>query len=481
LPFQGKRLRSVAVALGGVGALVAGLFAGLGPAPSIASSHREAPLVAADPQIDGTDLYAYVPNAAPNSVVFISNWIPFESPAGGPNFYAFATNVNYDINIDNNGDAVPDVIYRWTFKNHYRNPNTFLYNTGPVASLTSANLNFYQTYDLREIRNTGSQLLLDGRRVVPSYVGAASMPNYSALFNQGVATLPDGGRTWVGQADDPFFLDLRVFDLLYGANFSEVGDDTLAGFNVHSMVLQVPKSDVALRGEPRENPVIGVWTTAQRQSVRTESSSGHISFSGSLVQVSRLGMPLVNEVVVPVGLKDAFNHASPVNDHTNTAIVNKVVDPELSRDINAIYGLPIPDCGGNPNDGVDRRCDLFPVYLTGLAKLTDPHLNEDADAGRIVPYEALRLNLTVPPCTSKCSRLGVIAGDTAGFPNGRRLTDDIIDVSLQVVEGLLINGEGAGLGDGVDHNDVAFPSTFPYLAQPHSGSSTMLQNRLHAE
>jgi hypothetical protein len=372
------------------------------------------------------------------------------------------------------------VIYRWTFANHYRNPNTFLYNTGRVTSLTSPNLNFYQTYHLREITRTSSKLLVDGRRVVPSYVGAASMPDYSDLFSHGVALLPEGGKTWVGQADDPFFLDLRVFDLLYGANFSEVGNDTLAGFNVHSMVLQVPKSDVALHGEPGENPVIGVWTTAQRQSVRTESSTGRIALSGPLVQVSRLGMPLVNEVVVPVGLKDAFNHAKPVNDHTNTAIVNKVVDPELPHDINAIYGLRVPDCGGNPSDGVDRRCDLFPVYLTGLPKLTDPHLNEDADPGRIVPYEALRLNLTVPPCASNCSRLGVIAGDKAGFPNGRRLTDDIIDVSLQVVEGLLIDGEGAGLGDGVDHNDLGFTSSFPYLAQPHSGSSTMLQSRLHA-
>jgi hypothetical protein len=473
-----KRFRSAAIAVAGAGALVAGLFAGLGPAPTIASSHREAPLVAADPQIDGTDLYAYVPKTAPNSVVFISNWIPFESPSGGPNFYAFATNVNYDINIDNNGDAVPDVIYRWTFDNHYRNLNTFLYNTGPVTSLTSPNLNFYQTYHLREIRPSGTQLLVDGRRVVPSNVGAASMPNYSDLFNQGVIQLQEGGKTWVGQADDPFFLDLRVFDLLYGADFSEVGNDTLAGFNVHAMVLQVPKSDVALHGEPGENPVIGVWTTAQRRSVRTETATGKIGFSGSFVQVSRLGMPLVNEVVVPVGLKDAFNHARPVNDHTNAAIVNKVVDPELPHLINAIYGLPVPDCGGNPTNGVDRTCDLFPVYLTGLAGLTDPHLNEDADPGKILPYEALRLNLTTPPCTNKCSTLGVIAGDKAGFPNGRRLTDDIIDVSLQVVEGLLINGGGAGLGDGVDHNDVAFSSTFPYLAKPFSGSSTLAAIRL---
>jgi hypothetical protein len=472
--LHNKRFRSAAVAVAGAGALVAGLFAGLGPVPTIASSHREAPLTAADPQIDGTDLYAYVPNSTPNSVVFISNWIPFESPSGGPNFYAFATNVNYDINIDNNGDAVPDVIYRWTFRNHYQNPNTFLYNTGPVTSLSSPNLNFFQTYNLREIREGDSELLVAGKRVVPSYVGAASMPDYSSLFSHGVALLDDGGKTWVGQADDPFFLDLRVFDLLYGANFREVGNDTLAGFNVHSMVLQVPKADVALDEDPRENPVIGVWTTAQRQSVRTESSTGRISFSGSLVQVSRLGMPLVNEVVVPVGLKDAFNHAQPVNDHTNTAIVNKVVDPELPHDINAIYGLPVPDCDGNPSNGIDRTCDLFPVYLTGLAGLTDPHLNNDADPGKILPYEALRLNLTIAPCTSGCSTLGVIGGDKAGFPNGRRLTDDILDVSLQVVEGLLINGEGAGLGDGVDHNDVAFSSTFPYLAQPHSGSSTFL-------
>jgi hypothetical protein len=453
-------------------ALGVGLFTSLSPSPSGASSHREAPLVAADPQVDGTDLYAFVSPNDRSAVTLISNWIPFEEGAGGPNFYSFAEHTNYDINIDNDGDAQSDIIFRWVFTNHYRSTDTFLYNTGSVTSLHDSDLNFYQTYDLSRINahNGHAVLMANDVVTVPSNVGAASMPNHNEdLFDEGVASAGcTKCKTWAGQSDDPFFLDLRVFDLIYGANFSEAGDDTLDGFNVNAIAVQVPKSMLAFGRNAAANPVIGIWTTAERPSVRVQNSDGTVDFSGDDVQVSRLGMPLVNEVVVPVGLKDFFNGSQPSGDG---AYLPKVEDPELPHVINSVYGLPVPDCSADP--GIDRNCDLVPVFLTGLPGLTDPHLNTTTNHDAIQPAEELRLNMSIDPCRSGCSGLGVIGGDNAGFPNGRRLQDDIIDVAVRVTEGVLIPGHDPAvdtLGDGVDQNDVPFQSDFPFLAYPHSGS-----------
>ena len=476
MPFLGKRFRQTAVAAAATVALASGLLAGLAPAASHASSHREAPLVATDPQVDGTDLYAFVSPDKPGTVSIISNWIPFENPAGGPNFYSFAPGVNYDINIDNNGDAKPDLIYRWVFTNHYRNTDTFLYNTGVVNHLTDSTLNFFQTYDLLRITGGGTTTLLHDALVAPSDVGDASMPDYATLSQEATHTGPCGGcKFWAGQADDPFFLDLRVFDLLYGANFGEAGHDTLAGYNVNSFAMQVPKKDLTFRGDG--SGIVGIWTTAERQSIRVQASDGSQSFSGSFVQVSRLGNPLVNEVVVPVGLKDRFNASQPVDDaQFGPKVATFGQDPnDLPAVINAVYDIPIPDCDGNPNNGIDRTCDLVPVFLTGLSGLNQPP--------SVQPSEELRLNTNIPPCRTNCSTLGAVAGDVAGFPNGRRLSDDIIDVALRVVEGCLIAGGSCTtgtvgtLGDGVNQNDVSFLPAFPYLALPHSGSSTTLTAR----
>jgi hypothetical protein len=459
----GKRLRTTTIAAAAAAALCAGLFAGLGPVPGGASSHREAPLVAADPQVDATDLYAFVSPDKPDTVTLVSNWIPFEEPAGGPNFYPWADGVHYDINIDNDGDAKADLIYRWMFHSRYRNPNTFLYNTGVVTSVHDKDLNFHQTYDLTriDVDAASSVRLLHKAQAVPSNVGAASMPDYRAIRASGVYTACSGKCLSVAtQADDPFFLDLRVFDLLYGADFGEVGDDTLRGFSVNSLALQVPSSDLAAEHDADANPIIGVWTTAERKSVRTQSPNGTQSFTGPYVQVSRLGMPLVNEVVIPVGQKDRFNSSQPKDDGQ---FASYVLDPELPRLINAVYGLPVPDCDDNPGNGVDRSCDLVPVFLTGLPGVNQPD--------GVVASEQVRLNMSIPPCSSSCSRLGVIGGDLAGFPNGRRLADDVIDVALQVTEGLLINGEGKGLGDGVNGNGFAFGKVFPYLGLPVRGST----------
>jgi hypothetical protein len=461
------RWKAPAIGMLAIGVTMAMTFSLLGPTQSDASSHREAPLTAADPQIDGTDLYAFVSPDDADSVTLVSNWIPFEEPAGGPNFYAFAEGVRYDINVSNDGDANPEIIYRWKFKNHYRNPNTFLYNTGAVETLNDEDLNFYQTYKLvRKVPGKRARTLVSNATVAPSDIGQASFPDYEGVSNEAIKTLDNGGKTWAGQAEDPFFLDLRVFDLLYGGDFSEVGDDTLAGFNVNSMAIQIPSDELAKGRDTEDNPVIGVWTTASRRSTRIQRGDGTQKFKGPFVQLSRLGQPLVNEVVVPVSAKDYFNGSKPKNDGQFLGAVN---DPELPRLIEAVYGIPAPD-SNDEKSGIQRD-DLIQVFLTGI-----PDLNQPAG---VQPSEMLRLNMTTPPCESgtcaEYSNLGVIGGDVAGFPNGRRLGDDVIDIALQVFEGELI-GNPNDLGDGVSINDENFRSTFPYLGLPHRGSDPTPHN-----
>jgi len=445
-------------------ALGASLFAGLAPVVSRASSHREAPLTAADPQIDNTDLYAFRSPDQPSSITFVSSWIPFEEPAGGPNFYLWAEHTNYDINIDNDGDARPDIVYRWRFTTHYRSGSTFLYATGPVTSLNDPNLNIYQTYDLFRIANGHCVRLINDAKVAPSNVGAGSMPNYNTdLFDAAVKTLGNGIRSWVGQSDDAFFLDLRVFDLLYGGDLSEAGDDTLTGFNVNTMALSVPRGQ--LRG-PNDS-VIGIWNTASRPSMRVQHTDGTQTFSGDNVQVSRLGMPLVNEVVVPVGLKDYFNASKPKDDAQFLPAVN---DPELPHLLHAVYPGAFPNVpDSDPGTAGIQRSDLIDVFLRGVKGLNRPK--------GVQPSEMLRLNIDTPLCGTggapACSAVGVLGGDVQGFPNGRRLSDDTIDIALRVAMGVLLPSHDPAaetLGDGVDANEVPFQSTFPFIAYPHSGS-----------
>lgn len=438
-PSKFGRTRGGLALAGAGGLLVAIGLAGLGPMTADASSHREAPLIAGQPQYDNTDVYAFRSPERQSTVTLIANWIPFEEPAGGPNFYSFAKDGRYNIKIDNNGDAKPDIIFRWTFQDHYVSKNTFLYANGPVTSLNDKNLNFYQTYKLVKITKSGTTVLVRNKRVVPTNVGKASMPDYASLRNAGVtkAGPNQSYRSFAGQAEDPFFLDLRVFDLLYGGNFSEAGNDTLAGFNVNSVALQVPINALARGNNPTRNPVVGVWSTTDRRSV-----------NGSYRQVSRLGSPLVNEVVIPVKDKDRFNASSPTGD---ARFLPYVLHPELPQLIKAVYKLPAP---------AEPRTDLVSVFLTGVKGLNQP--------AKVTPSEQLRLNLTTP-VTADPNRLGVIGGDNQGYPNGRRLTDDVIDISLQVVEGEL-TGSPNDLGDGVNSNDKAFGTTFPYLGLPASGS-----------
>jgi hypothetical protein len=462
--------RRLPAAIAAAGVLLAGAFAGLGPGTSVASSHREAPLIAADPAADNTDLYAFVSPDRPGYLTFIANWIPFEEPNGGPNFYPFATDAAYNIHVDNDGDAKPDASFRWSFKNiDRRGGKTFLYNNDVVTSIDDPNLLFRQTYTLESsFDGAPFQTRVSGAPVAPSRVGRASMPNYAAIRQQAVQTLPGGWKLFAGQADDPFFLDLRVFDLLYGKDLSGTGVDTVAGYNVNTIALQVPFADVALGGDAKRNPVIGLWTSTDRAKVRItgESPTG---ITGQRVQVSRLGHPLVNELVAAANQKDGFNASRPDQDAGNAALVKRVTDPELARLIEGIYGIPAPKTPRN---------DLVEIFLTGIttkaggpikADLNSQLNNADVRASRFVPSEQLRLNLSVPPA-AKPDRLGVLAGDLQGFPNGRRLTDDVVDIEIQAVEGAAQTGklvEALAAGDRVDANDNGFGAAFPYVALPN--------------
>lgn len=438
--FRGRRsLAALTCGALAAGALAAGGVAALTPEAASASSHREAPLISGQPQFDNTDVYAFVSPDRPDTTTLVANWLPFEDPAGGPNFYKFATDAQYDIHIDSNGDAQGDLLYRWTFKEHLKNDKTFLYNTGPVTSLDDPDLNFTQTYDidllrLKDQKVASTHKIADDVPVAPSNVGKASMPDYSVLRKQAVHQLPSGLTTFAGQADDPFFLDLRVFDLLYGGDLSEVGNDTLKGYNVNTLALQVPTHYIQ---QSAEQPVVGIWSTTQRK-----SASGHWT------QVSRLGMPLVNEVVLPLKDKDKFNASSPWND---ADFLPSVTNPELPKLIEGIYKIKAP---------AEPRNDLVSVFLTGVKDLNQPP--------GVKPAEALRLNTSIKP-TAEPKRLGVLDGDNAGFPNGRRLTDDVLDIALQVVEGELV-GSKNDLGDAVDANDAKFEASFPYVALPTAGS-----------
>ena len=436
-----------AVAVGGSATLFA---AGVGSA----SSHREAPLITNDPKLDNTDVYAFVSPDAPDSTTLIASWLPFEEPAGGPNFYTFAEDARYSINVDNNGDAKPDIVYRWTFSTaDNRGTDTFLYNNGPVTSFDDENLLVRQTYTLEKVSGGQTQTLAQDAPVAPSNVGAASMPDYAGLRQEAITGLDGGGVSFAGQADDSFFLDLRVFDLLYGGDLSETGADTLAGYNVNSVALQVPTGELT-----GGDPVVGVWSTTERKSIEVQNADGSQSSRGRYVQVSRLGSPLVNEVVVPAGLKDAFNALPPVKDATVAPVVDKVNDPEVPQLIEAIYGIEAPK---TPRD------DIFSIFLTGIEGLNKPQ-------GEVQPAEMLRLNTSIPPAAEP-SRLGVLGGDNAGFPNGRRLADDVVDIEIQALEGAVRTGkivQPLAAGDAVDANDLPFGESFPYLALPHSGSGT---------
>ncbi|MGQ0803799.1 MAG: DUF4331 domain-containing protein [Actinomycetota bacterium] len=450
-----KRLRLVIPALGvGAALAVSGLIT-VG-----ASSHREAPLISEDPVADNTDTYAFVSPDQPDTVTLVANWIPFELPPGGPNFNKFGDDVLYKINVDNNGDATADIVYEWRFKTTVENPDTFLYNTGPVESLGSENLNVKQTYTLTEVRKGKKTELVTNAPVAPANIGPRSTPNYDQLANEAIVDVDGGGQAFAGPRDDPFFVDLgSVFDLLglrplndaHAINQpAEGGQDDVAGFNVHSVVLQVPISSVTAKSDP----VIGVWSSTDR---RTDQvfGDGKIETDGDFTQVSRLGMPLVNEVVAPLGAKDLFNASKPADD---AQFLPAVENPEVAGLIPMLYpGVTVPE---GPRD------DIVTIFLTGIPDVNQPK--------KVKPAEMIRLNTAIAPSGSP-DRLGLLAGQNDGFPNGRRLVDDVFDIEIRALAGGtpftpdFHRAPNNALTDGVDANDVPFLAAFPYLASPHQG------------
>src|SRR5262245_5357882 len=365
---------------------------------AVAARQREAPSIATDQLADNTDVYAFVSPDAPDTVTMIGDWIPLEAPNGGPNFYKFGDDVLYRINIDNDGDADDDIVYEFRFKTRIQNNQTFLYNTGPIASLDDPNFNIRQTYSVTRIDRQGRHLLGDNLTTPPVNVGARSTPNYDALADAAIHTLSDGSRVFAGQRDDPFFVDLgSVFDLLGLRPFNAAhviplppapGVDGLKGINVHSIAIQVPKTRLTHDGSVGTDPdntnsIIGVYSTTLRRRLRIENDrDDHDNDRGDdWVQVSRLGMPLVNEVVIPLGKKDRFNASDPRNDQQFASFV---LNPEPARLIPVLYpGVNVPPAPRN---------DLVAIFLTGIPGLNQPK--------NVRASEMIRLNMAIPPSAS---------------------------------------------------------------------------------
>lgn len=481
-PNYSKSVNAKALASALVLSFSIGLFSLVGLTG--ASSHREAPLIAGDPKADATDVYAFVSPDAPTTATLIANYLPFEEPAGGPNFYQFDDNVIYEIKIDNDADAKEDISYQFKFKTDIQNPNTFLYNTGPISSLTDPDFNIRQTYTVTKVetakkgKRAKETILAKDVPTPPSNIGPKSTPDYAALQAAAVKPLLGGGKVFAGQSDDPFFVDLGgLFDLLTIRQIpgnAGGGVDGLKGYNVQSLVLQVPITDLTSDGSmptsaTSTNAIVGVWTTSSRQSMRVlregrgRGNTGY-DHRGNWVQVSRLGAPLVNEVVIPLKDKDVWNASKPVDD---AQFAEYVANPELGVLLNALYGIAVPPQG--PFGSASQRDDLISVFLTGIPGLTKP--------ANVKPSEQLRINLGVAP-TATPNNLGVVGGDNQGFPNGRRLADDVTDIEIKAVAGAAYPLFHPGftpdplagqLGDGVDANDASFRASFPYLALPWSG------------
>jgi len=468
---------AIALALAAVGlALAAALTRGPSPQSALASSHAEAPLISQDPRADNTDLYAFVSPDRPDTVTMVANYIPLEAPASGPNFYSFDDSVLYEINVDQNGDGKDDLSYQFRFTTQTRNPNTFLYNTGRISSLSDPNWNRPQTYSVTLLRHGnddgGKKMEVLGENIPtpPDNVGPRSTPNYNALADAAVTTLPGGIKVFAGQRDDPFFVDLgSVFDLAGLRPFNpfhaiplpaEPGRDALRKYSTHTIAIQVPIDQLVKI--PNKN--IGIYASASRSKVRILDKDGTVKNNGEFVQVSRLGEPLINEAVIPLGTKDFWNRTDPSDDPQFESFYTS---PEVSHLENLLYGsvlMPINE---------HNRSDLVAILLTGVQGLnfTGP---KEADL--------LRLNTSIPPSApaGHGNRLGVLAGDLAGFPNGRRLEDDVIDIDLRAFAegygpflhallGLPDKTPNDQLGDGVDSNDKTFLDHFPYVAPPAAG------------
>jgi hypothetical protein len=448
-------------------AAAAAAFTGvLGPPSAGASSHREAPLIGDDPAADNTDVYAFVSPDKPDTVTLIANYIPLEDPAGGPNYYRFDPSVLYELHVDSDGDARDDVTYQFRFRTSVGNRNTFLYNTGPVTSPTDPDLNVKQTFTVTRVTRGNRSVLGSDLPVPPANIGPRSNPTYDPFM--GVVDLGAGRKVFAGPRDDPFFVDLgSIFDLGGLRPFNaahliplaaEAGKDGVANYNTHTIAIQVPKTD--LLKAPAADGTIGVYASASRRKISILRGDGTVDTNGPFVQVSRLGNPLVNEVLIPVGKKDLWNASEPRND---ASFLASYTNPELAGLVNLLYPVL-------PDTQTANRADLVAVLLTGV-----PGLNFTGDR----KADLLRLNTAIAP-TASPNPLGALAGDFQGFPNGRRLADDVTDIEVRAVAcgygpilaaalGLCNLSPNNAIGDGVDANENAFLGQFPYVAAPNRG------------
>jgi hypothetical protein len=435
------------------------------------SSHREAPEISKDPVADSSDLYAFVSPDHPDTVTIIANYVPLQLPVGGPNFFEFGDDVLYELHIDCNGDARPDLTYQFRFRTELRNDRTFLYNTGPIESLDSANWNRRQFYSVTRVDASGKHTVLAGKLPCPPCnVGPLSIADYGALADDAVHRLGTGETVFAGQRADAFFVDLdAIFD---GGTLRRFPAGRM---NVHSIAVQLP-----LRAVRRDAPgaVIGVWTSASRRQVEVRdggADAGEV-YVGPHTQVSRLGNPLVNETIIPMAQKDRWNGLPPSEDKRFAEFVEH---PELA----ALLPVRCPALFDNLaalNRAGRPRADLLAVLLTGIpAGLIDGFENSTGE----VQADVLRLNTAVPPAPEP-HRFGLLGADLAGFPNGRRITDDVVSIVVRAVAGATVPLVDPGFtpdaavtrvepgpGPGGTHAGAALLDRFPYLGLPFDGSA----------
>ncbi len=470
-----------------------------------ASSHREAPFIARTPKVDGTDFYMFRSYQAgrSNFVTLIANYVPLQDAYGGPNFFSMDPDALYEIHIDNNGDAKEDLTFQFRFKNENKNaqfsvggkqvPIPLVISGGAIDSVNHPSINVRETYSVNVVRNgrRGGQ-----RQAVTNAAGGSatfdkpidnignkSIPNYAAyaglhVYNINIPGCSTPGVMFVGQRKDPFVVNLgETFDLInYKAPVA--GDDlsaekgaldNLDDKNITSIALEIAASCLTASGSA--DPVIGGWTTASLRQGRllnpTPRDGTNVSRDGGAwVQVSRLGMPLVNELVIGLKDKDRFNHSKPANDGQ---FADYVTNPTLPALIEVLFG----GAGAKAPTNFPRN-DLVAVFLTGVKGVNQP--------ASVTASEMLRLNTSIAATPAGAQkRLGVIDGDNAGFPNGRRPGDDIVDIALRVVMGKLCTlsigcvpaDAPAGalrFTDGAFLDETFFNTSFPYLKTPLPGS-----------
>jgi Domain of unknown function (DUF4331) len=451
------------------------------------SSHREAPAISKDPVADNTDTYAFVSPDDPGTVTIISNYLPLEAPFGGPNFFEFGDDVLYEIHIDNDADGRPDITYQFEFTTQVANPDTFLYNTGPINAIDSPNWNRRQFYSVTRVDRWRRRVLATQLACPPCNIGPSSTPNYEALGSQAVHGIPGGHTVFAGQRLEGFYVDLgAIFDLgdlrpLQNLHLASMvppaaGVNATHGFGVHAIALKIPISQLTKDGSTPTNPmsqkaVVGVWASAKRRRAVVREP-GFAFEAGPWVQVSRLGNPLFNEVIVPMGDKDRWN-AVPASE--DKLFLKYVQHPELAGLLPVLYPGAFPNLAGLKA----ARADLVAILLTGLPAGIVPGFQNFTGS---TYADQLRLNVAIPPTPSgKVNALGVVAGDLAGFPNGRRVFDDVVTVELRAIAGLtypLVNPSYTpdaavnAITDGLTSASTSYLSQFPYLGTPQSGFAT---------